>query len=100
MYYSAFNAVDMFNSARHGSNCLNLSVATHDWVKVDFLILLDFIITNSYRHYLKFSGTVLANLNLMKGDGRPGYFKSLLAKQLLTQVNQEEIDAILAPPVR
>ena len=34
----------------------------------------------------------------MKGDGRPGYFKSLLAKQLLTQVNQEEIDAILAPP--
>ena len=43
-------------------------------------------------------GTVLANLNLMKGDGRPGYFKSLLAKQLLTQVNQEEIDAILAPP--
>jgi len=44
LYYSAFNAVDMFNSARHGSHCLNLSIVSHDWAKVDFFILLDLLL--------------------------------------------------------
>eukprot|EP00808_Paulinella_micropora_P030266 g43279.t1 len=58
LYYSAFNAVDQFNSARHGK-------------------------------------TVLVNLNMLKGDNRPGFFKHLLASKLIESGNEPNLADIL-----
>eukprot|EP00808_Paulinella_micropora_P032242 g25450.t1 len=54
----AFNAVDQFNSARHGK-------------------------------------TVLVNLNMLKGDNRPGFFKHLLASKLIESGNEPNLADIL-----